>query len=186
MEKHQQTSLTIIKKSKENRNTCFRIMYSNKYWKPNVNTNEGDHVETTEKSMIEAGIQLIRSHVFSICGALMTKEPREIIIYMKHVSPTEIEEFEKRQTVEKVEYKRYKEEGNESARTFNGFRHNGEVFGITRALQALEIKSIGDTGISKVKAYWKEINFNGISRAGLVLSNLPREEIPDKIEENCL
>ena len=186
MKRQQRTNRTIIEKSKEVRDTCFRIMYSNNYWKPNVNTNEGDHVEATEKSLIESGIQLIKSHVFSICGALMTKEPREIIIYMKHVSPTEIEEFEKRQTVEKVEYKRYKEEGNESARTFNGFRHNGEVFGITRALQALEIKSIGDTGISKVKAYWKEINFNGISRVGLVLSNLPREEIPDKIEENCL
>ena len=161
-------------------------MYSNNYWKPNINTNEGDHVEATEKSMIEASMQLIKSHVFSMCGALMTDEPREIIIYMKHVSPSEIEEFEKWQKVEKVEYKRYKEEGNESNRSFKGFRHNGEVYGITRALQALEIKSIGNTGISKVKAYWKEINFNGISRVGLVLSNLPNEEIPNKTEENCL
>ena len=134
-------------------------MYSNNYWKPNVNTNEGDHVEATEKSLIEAGMQLIKSHVFSICGALMTEEPREIIIYMKYVSPTEIEEFEKGQKVEKVEYKRYKEEGNESARSFKGFRHNGEVFGITRALQALDIRSVGNTGLSKVKAYWREIKF---------------------------
>lgn len=161
-------------------------MYSNNYWKPNINTNEGDHVEATKKSMIEASMQLIKSHVFSICGALMTEEPREIIIYMKHVSPSEIEEFEKGQKVEKVEYKRYKEEGNESDRSFKGFRHNGEVYGITRALQALEIKSIGNTGISKVKAYWKEINFNGISRAGLVLSNLPNEEISNETGENCL
>ena len=35
--------------------------------------------------------------VFSMCGALMTEEPREIIIYMKYVSPTEIAEFEERQ-----------------------------------------------------------------------------------------
>ena len=118
-------------------------MYSNYYRKPSIKNKEEDRVVTTEERLIEAR---------RMCGALMTEEPREIIIYMKHVSPSEIEEFEKGQKVEKVEYKRYKEEGNESDRSFKGFRHNGEVYGITRALQALEIKSIGNTGISKVKA----------------------------------
>ena len=78
---------------------------------------------------------------------------------MKHVSPSEIEEFEKGQKMEKVEYKRYKEEGNESDRSFKGFRHNGEVYGITRALQALDIRSVGNTGLNKVKAYWRETKF---------------------------
>ena len=160
-------------------------MYSNNYWKPSINANEGNHVIATEESLIEAGMQLIRSHVFTMCGALMTEERREIIIYMKNVSPTEIAEFEENQKPGKVEYKRYKEEGNESARSFKGFKHNGEVFGITRALQALDIRSVGNTGLSKVKAYWREINFNGKLREGLVLSNLPEEEILNRTRKDC-
>ena len=152
-------------------------MYSNHYWKPSVNNNDGDHVVATNESLIEAGKQLIRSHIFSMCGALVTDEPREIVIYMKEVSPAEIAEFEEQQKSEKIEYARYKEEGNESARSFKGFRHNGEVFGITRALQALEIRSVGNAGVCKIKAYWREIKFNGRMREGLILSNLSEDEI---------
>ena len=54
-------------------------MYSNHYWKPSINTNDGDHVVATDESLIEAGKQLIRSHIFSMCGALVTDEPREIV-----------------------------------------------------------------------------------------------------------
>lgn len=165
------------KNIKEVKNTRFRTMYSNHYWKPSINTNDGDHVVATNESLIEAGKQLIRSHIFSMCGALITNEPREIVIYMKDVSPAEIAEFEEWQRPDKIEYKRYKEEGNESTRSFKGFRHNGEVFGITRALQALEIRSVRNTGDCKIKAYWREINFNGTMREGLILSNLSEDEI---------
>ena len=128
------------KNIKEVKNTRFRTMYSNHCWKPSINTNDGDHVVATNESLIEAGKQLIRSHIFSMCGALITNEPREKVIYMKNVSPAELAEFEEWQRPDKIEYKRYKEEGNESTRSLKGFKHNGEVFGITRALQALEIR----------------------------------------------
>ena len=77
-------------------------MYSNHYWKPSINTNDGDRVIATNESLIEAGKQLIRSHIFSMCGALVTDEPREIVIYMKDVSPAEIAEFEKWQRPDKI------------------------------------------------------------------------------------
>ena len=88
------------KNIKEVKNTRFRTMYSNHYWKPSINTNDGDHVVATNESLIEAGKQLIRSHIFSMCGALVTNKQREIVIYMKDVSPTEIAEFEEREKPE--------------------------------------------------------------------------------------
>ena len=72
---------------------------------------QGNGIFATQRSLIEVGRQLITDHLGSIQGALNTDELREIVAYVKGLTPDELACFEGTANPERVEYSRIKDNG---------------------------------------------------------------------------
>ena len=140
---------------------------------------EGNGIFATQRSLIEVGRQLVTDHLGSIHGALNTEEPREIVAYVKGLTPDELACFEETANPERVEYPRIEANGLESNRNFKGFYYNGRVYGLSTALQEADISATYDQEDTLMRGYWQSQWFNGIWRSCLVLSNCPKESTSD-------
>ena len=151
--------------------------YETIYWHQ---FHQGNGIFATQQSLIEVGRQTITDHLDSIRGVLNTEEPREIVAYVKGLTPEELACFEETANPEKVEYSRMKDNGTELGRNFKGFYYNGKVYGLSTALQEAEISATYDNEDTLMRGFWQSTWFNGIWRKSLIFTNCPKEPTSDE------
>ena len=154
--------------------------YETIYWHQ---FHQGNGIFATQKSLIEVGRQLITDHLSSIRGVLFTEEPREIVAYVKGLTPDELACFEETAKPEKVEYSRMKDNGIKWNRDFEGFYYNGRVYGLSAALQEADLSATYDEKDTMMRGYWQSTWFNGIWRNCLILTNCPKESTSDEDDD---
>ena len=115
--------------------------YETIYWHQ---FHQGNGIFATQRSLIEVGRQLVTDHLSSIHGALNTEEPREIVAYVKGLTPDELTCFKETANPERIEYTRTKDNGVEYSQSFKGFYYNGRVYGLSTALQEADISATYD------------------------------------------
>ena len=133
------------------------------YWKPAI--------IATPRSLMLAGKEAIGSHIYNMCGVLMAEDMKELIIYIRDMTVEELVAFQDSEAATPISLPRYMENGTRSMEDFHGFAYQGETYGTSRALQAVEIHSVGNNGGSKISAYWRTINILGHQRDCLILTN---------------
>ena len=133
------------------------------YWKPAI--------IATPRSLMLAGKEAIGSHIYNMCGVLMAEDIKELIIYIRDTTVEELVAFQDSEAATPISLPRYMENGTRSMEDFHGFSYQGETYGTSRALQAVEIHSVGNNGGSKISAYWRTIHILGRQRECLILTN---------------
>ena len=133
------------------------------YWKPAI--------IATPRSLMLAGKEAIGSHIYNMCGVLMAEDIKELIIYIRDMTIEELVAFQDSEAATPISLPRYMENGIRSMEDFHGFVYQGETYGTSRALQAIEIHSVGNNGGSKISAYWRTIHILGRQRDCLILTN---------------
>ena len=150
-------------------------------------TNEGIYwrpvIAATPESLMLAGKQVIDSHVYTMCGVINTDELKELVIYIKDMTAEELAAFQDSEGTAPISLPRYKEDGTQSKRDFNGFTYQGEIYGTSRALQTISIHSIETEGESMISAYWRHIPILGKQRECLILTNRTGNIPKDNNEE---
>ena len=137
-------------------------------------------VTATEESLIQTGKELINSHIHFASGALHTSVPKEIVIYILEMNEKELVEMEDSAKSEKRILPRFKKNGTQSERGYSCFSYEGRIYGVTRAVQMLEVIHVEIQADSKVEAFWKWVQIEGKLKKCLVLSNQIEEGMGDK------
>ena len=83
----------------------------------------------------------------------------------------ELVAFQDSEATTPISLPRYREDGTRSMKDFDGFTYQGEIYGTSRALQAVDIYSVGNNGGSKISAYWRPIHILGGQKECLILTN---------------
>lgn len=137
-------------------------------------------ITATEESLIRTGKELINSHIHFASGALHTSVPKEVVIYILEMNEQELVEMEESGKAEKMILPRFKKNGTQSDRGYSCFSYEGEIYGVTRAVQHLDVINVEIQAGSKVEAYWKWAQIEGKMKKCLVLSNQIEEGLGDK------
>lgn len=101
----------------------------------------------------------------------MAEDIKELIIYIRDMTVEELVAFQDSEAATPISLPRYMENGTRSMEDFHGFAYQGETYGTSRALQAVEIHSVGNNGGSKISACWRTIHILGRQRDCLILTN---------------
>ena len=117
------------------------------YWKPAI--------AATSRSLMLVGKEAIGSHIYNMCGVLMAKDMKELVIYIRDMTAEELVAFQDSEAATPISLPRYMENGTRSMKDFNGFAYQGEIHGTSRALQAVDVHSVGNNGGSRISAYWR-------------------------------
>ena len=133
------------------------------YWKPAI--------AATPRSLMLVGKEAIGSHIYNMCGVLMAEDIKELVIYIRDMTVEELVAFQDSEAATPISLPRYMENGTRSMKDFNGFAYQGEIYGTSRALQAVEIHSVGNNGGSRISAYWRPVHILGCRRECLILTN---------------
>ena len=137
-------------------------------------------ITATEESLIVTGKELINSHIHFASGALRTSVPKEVVIYILEMNEKELVEMEDSEKSEKMILPRFKKNGEQSERGYSCFSYEGRIYGVTRAVQRLEVIHVEIQADSKVEAFWKWAQIEGKLKKCLVLSNQIEEGMEDK------
>ena len=133
------------------------------YWKPAI--------AATSQSLMRVGKEAIGSHIYNMCGVLMAKDIKELVIYIRDMTAEELVAFQDSEAATPISLPRYMENGTRSMKDFNGFAYQGEIYGTSRALQAVDVHSVGNNGGSRISAYWRPIHILGCRKECLILTN---------------
>lgn len=133
------------------------------YWRPEI--------AATPRSLVLAGKEAIGIHIYNMCGVLMAKDIKELVIYIRDMTVEELVAFQDSEATAPISLPRYREDGTRSMKDFDGFTYQGEIYGTSRVLQAVDIHSVGNNGGSKISVYWRPINILGCQRECLILTN---------------
>ena len=176
---HRQAGAVISKTSLISERQHIVKMNQNKtkdriYWKPAITA--------TPRSLMLVGKEAIGSHINKMCGVLMAEDIKELVIYIRNTTIEELVAFQDSEAATPISLPRYMENGTRSMKDFNGFAYQGEIYGTSRALQAVDIYSVGNNGGSKISAYWRTIHILGCRRECLILTN-KNENIPSHVTQ---
>ena len=133
------------------------------YWKPAI--------AATPRSLVLAGKEAIGTHIYNMCGVLMAKDIKELVIYIRDMTVEELVAFQDSEATAPISLPRYMEDGTRSIKDFDGFTYQGEIYGTSRVLQAVDVYSVGNNGGSKISVYWRPIHILGCQKECLILTN---------------
>lgn len=124
-----------------------------------------------------AGKEAVGTHIHDMCGVLMSEDVKELVIYIRDMTIAELVAFQDSEATTPISLPRYMENGTRASKNFEGFTYQGEIYGTSRALQAVEVCSVGNNGESRISAYWRAIDILERQKECLILTNKDRRAL---------